>query len=290
MNCLWTLLLLAASISNARMWNPPGGPVNVTVKPDGPASLVLTDFAGKVIDPAAPLEIAGEKTVDIKAVYPKISEGGTFVLYVVPKDKKISEFEGTPLVVEARSDRQTPGAAPEVIKIQPLEFAEIQTAHGPMKAIFYYDSAPITVDNFLNLAREGFYDGLLFHRVVPGFVLQGGDPKGDGSGGPGYEVNQEFNDRPHEAGVLSMARRQDPNSAGSQFFICLDYNQTKQLDNHYTAFGKVIDGMDIARQIEKTPLSDAENGKPAAPQIIDKIEVKPVTAAENPYADLLKTK
>lgn len=103
-------------------------------------------------------------------------------------------------------------------------------------------------------------------------------------GGPGYQVNAEFNDRPHEEGVLSMARSSDPNSAGSQFFICLNYDKTKQLDSKYTAFGKIVDGMKVAHAIEKTPIADPQNGKPTTPQVIDQIEVKPVTAAENPYA------
>ena len=158
------------------------------------------------------------------------------------------------------------------------------TAAGPMTMDFYYDSAPNTVDSFLRLSAEGYYDGLTFHRIVPGFVIQGGDPKGDGTGGPGFSVGAEFNDRQHLEGVLSMARASDPNSAGSQFFVCLDYAQTKHLDNQYTAFGKVVEGMDAVKKIAATPLADSENGKPASTQSITKAEVFVVTPGHNPYA------
>ncbi len=103
--------------------------------------------------------------------------------------------------------------------------------------------------NFVNLARRGYYDGLSFHRVIAGFMIQGGCPEGTGMGGPGYQIDAEFNSMPHEPGVLSMARSSNPNSAGSQFFICLDAHP--HLDGQYTAFGKVADdeSMDVVREI-----------------------------------------
>jgi peptidyl-prolyl cis-trans isomerase B (cyclophilin B) len=149
---------------------------------------------------------------------------------------------------------------------------------------FYYDVAPNTVDSFLRLSSEGYYDGLTFHRILPGFVIQGGDPKGDGSGGPGFSVGAEFNPQLHTEGVLSMARAEDPNSAGSQFFVCLDYAQTKHLDGKYTAYGKVVDGLAAVKAIASTPLADAESGKPVTPPLINKAEVFPVTHDHNPYA------
>lgn len=117
-------------------------------------------------------------------------------------------------------------------------------------------------------------------------VIQGADPKGEG---PGYNVPAEFNDHPHIEGVLSMARTNDPQSGGSQFFVCLDYANTKHLDNQYTAFGKVVEGMDAVKKIAATP-ADPQSGKPNTPQVIQSIEVKPVTAAENPYADFFHLK
>lgn len=114
---------------------------------------------------------------------------------------------------------------------------------------FFSEDAPNTVKNFIMLANLGFYDGLTFHRVVPKFVVQGGDPRGDGTGGPGYNINAEFNKRRHLLGTLAMARSGDPNSAGSQFYICLA--PQPHLDNKYTVFGQVIKGMDFVKRIKK---------------------------------------
>jgi cyclophilin family peptidyl-prolyl cis-trans isomerase len=114
---------------------------------------------------------------------------------------------------------------------------------------FYEQDAPETVANFVKLAKKGFYDGLSFHRVVPGFVVQGGDPKGDGSGGPGYTIKDELNSRKHLTGTVAMARTPAPNSAGSQFYICL--GPQPALDGKYTVFGQVIDGMDIVMKIKR---------------------------------------
>ena len=134
--------------------------------------------------------------------------------------------------------------------------ATIETTQGPIKIEFYPDVAPNHVKNFQDLASKGFYDGVVFHRIVPGFVIQAGDPNTKngnssndtwGTGGPGYTINQEFNSIPHERGILSMARTNDPNSAGSQFFIVL--NDSKFLDNQYTVFGKVTEGLEIVDKI-----------------------------------------
>ncbi len=122
-----------------------------------------------------------------------------------------------------------------------------------MKAELYPEIAPNTVNNFISLINKGFYDGLIFHRIIRGFMIQGGDPLGNGTGGPGYEIDGEFssngfkNDLKHEAGVLSMARAMDPNSAGSQFFIM--HQTSPHLDGEYAAFGKVIEGLDIVDKI-----------------------------------------
>ncbi len=125
---------------------------------------------------------------------------------------------------------------------------------GTIKAELYPEIAPNTVNNFLSLVQKGFYDGLIFHRVISGFMIQGGDPQGTGMGGPGYSIKGEFrrngfkqNTLRHTAGVLSMARAQNPNSAGSQFFIM--HNDASYLDGEYAAFGKVIEGMDVVDAI-----------------------------------------
>lgn len=131
---------------------------------------------------------------------------------------------------------------------------EIETPYGSMQLRLFADTAPGHVENFIKLTREGFYDGTIFHRVIPGFMIQGGDPntKGQdksryGTGGPGYSIKAEFSDLPHKRGVLSMARSRDPDSAGSQFFIVVD--DARFLDGQYTVFGEVTSGMEVADKI-----------------------------------------
>ena len=128
--------------------------------------------------------------------------------------------------------------------------ATIETTHGTLTLELWDDVAPRHVENFQKLAKDGFYDGLGFHRIIEDFMIQGGCPTGTGTGGPGWTVDAEFNDREHDEGVLSMARSSDPNSAGSQFFICLA--RCPHLDGNYTAFGRVTDGIDAVRTIGAT--------------------------------------
>lgn len=143
--------------------------------------------------------------------------------------------------------------------------------YGTIKIELYPKYAPNTVANFVNLVESGFYDGNSFHRLVPGFVLQGGDPNGNGTGGPGYSIKGEFkengytkNTLKHTEGIISMARSTDADSAGSQFFIVLDTSEavTYSLDNKYAGFGKVIEGMDIIKNIEENEkIEDTQTGK-----------------------------
>lgn len=146
-----------------------------------------------------------------------------------------------------------------------------------MRAELYPEKAPNTVSNFIALANQGFYNGLSFHRVIPGFMIQGGCPAGNGMGGPGYEIHGEFpangfpqNDLTHVTGVLSMARAQDPNSAGSQFFIMVA--PAPHLDGEYAAFGKLIEGQEIAIDISRVP-RDYRNDMPESPVLIRSISV-----------------
>ena len=146
---------------------------------------------------------------------------------------------------------------------------------GVMKGELYEDIAPITVENFKKLAEENFYDGLIFHRVISGFMIQGGDPTGTGMGGPGHTIKGEFaangvpNDLKHEKGVLSMARAMDPDSAGSQFFIM--HATSPHLDGQYAAFGKITEGLDVVDRIATTPTDG--NDRPKTPQVIKTIVV-----------------
>jgi peptidyl-prolyl cis-trans isomerase B (cyclophilin B) len=164
------------------------------------------------------------------------------------------------------------------------EVAIIKTSEGEMVAEFWSDVAPKTVENFKKLSKEGFYDGTAFHRIIKGFMIQGGDPlskKDDpmvGTGGPGYMIKAEFNDRPHQKGVLSMARSQDPDSAGSQFFICL--GDASFLDHQYTAFGKLIKGEDVLEKIGNTPVASSRGEKSKPEKRIEVQSVKIVPASE----------
>lgn len=147
---------------------------------------------------------------------------------------------------------------------------------GVIKAELYPEIAPNTVNNFIDLINRGFYDGLIFHRVIPGFMIQGGCPEGNGMGGPGYSIKGEFshngfkNELKHTKGVLSMARTMDPNSAGSQFFIMVA--DAPHLDDQYASFGKVIEGMEVADKIvnAKTDYSD----RPYEDQVIKSMTVE----------------
>jgi peptidyl-prolyl cis-trans isomerase B (cyclophilin B) len=175
------------------------------------------------------------------------------------KDKK----EGTPM------PKSWPN--PPEMKIDPNKTytAEIETTAGKITANLYPKDAPGHVNSFVFLAREGFYDGVIFHRVIPGFMIQGGDPTGTGSGGPGYKLKAEFNKRKHTRGVLSAARTGDPNSAGSQFFIM--HADSPHLDGQYTAFGEVTEGIEVVDKIAKAPRDG--NDRPNNPTKITKITI-----------------
>jgi peptidyl-prolyl cis-trans isomerase B (cyclophilin B) len=162
------------------------------------------------------------------------------------------------------------------------EVAVIKTSEGEMVAEFWPEVAPNTVENFKKLARSGFYDGTAFHRIVKGFMIQGGDPLTKdpakesryGTGDPGYKIKAEFNDRSHERGVLSMARSSDPDSAGSQFFICLA--NVSRLDHQYTTFGKIIKGDDVLGKIgdaEVTMSDSGERSKPTKRVTVESIKI-----------------
>ena len=147
---------------------------------------------------------------------------------------------------------------------------------GVMKAELYPEIAPNTVNNFISLVKQGFYDGVIFHRVIPGFMIQGGDPEGTGMGGPGYHIYGEFrqngfdNRLKHTRGVLSMARAMAPNSAGSQFFIM--HENAPHLDGQYAAFGKVIEGIEEVDKI--CAVRTDYNDKPRIPQVMKKVTVE----------------
>lgn len=177
-------------------------------------------------------------------------------------------FAGVP----AFSEQPTKKFTPQEIKKMFITKAIIETKFGNITLKFFPDVAPGHVKNFIDLAKKGFYDGTTFHRVIPGFMIQGGDPisrdpkaRGVGTGGPGYTIKAEFNDKPHKRGTLSMARSANPDSAGSQFFICVA--DARFLDKQYSVFGEVESGMEVADKIVAQP-KDA-NDKPN-----DRVEMK----------------
>ena len=166
------------------------------------------------------------------------------------------------------------------------EVAVLKTSYGEITIAFWSDVAPKTVENFKKLAREGFYDGTAFHRIIKGFMVQGGCPntkKGQtgmpGTGGPGYNVKAEFNPKSHVRGVISMARSQHPDSAGSQFFICL--GDAKFLDRQYTAFGRLLKGDDVLGKIGDTPVTQSNGGEMSKPTARVGVESVNIVSAES---------
>jgi peptidyl-prolyl cis-trans isomerase B (cyclophilin B) len=169
------------------------------------------------------------------------------------------------------------------------EVAVIKTSEGDMVVQFWTDAAPNTIENFKKLAHQGFYDGTIFHRIVKEFMIQGGDPNSKdpakensyGEGGPGYNIKAEFNEHSHDRGVISMARGPDPDSAGSQFFICLA--PVHRLDHQYTTFGKLIKGQDVLGKIGDTPVTRNSMGEPSKPTkrvVIESIKIVPADSAK----------
>jgi len=156
------------------------------------------------------------------------------------------ETEETPLTAEKRVELAL-GVRDKEISLADWKTAKIATSKGTFVMEFYVEDAPNTIKNFIRLAQVGFYDGLTFHRYVPDFVVQGGDPRGDGTGDAGYNVDAEFNERKHVTGTVAMARSRDPNSASCQFYVTL--SPKPHLDGNYTVFGQVIEGMEVVNQL-----------------------------------------
>jgi cyclophilin family peptidyl-prolyl cis-trans isomerase len=312
-----------AKLSPVRGISRPGGPIEVQVQaPEGhgPLSILVLDRAGNVqerisVTPGtvdlAPLASALERAD--RALWLQLAEDDRMIgtpLWFVP-------LRAAPPVRTVRSirastqqpylrvvgwgdraydpqDSETAAAmpawsAPDPIvtsgfRIEPAQVALLHTEQGTIPITFAPDAAPATVENFLRLARDGFFDGTTFHRVVPldregrPFVIQGGDPTGTGDGGPGWNLALEPSDLPHDRGVLGMARGDDPHSAGSQFYIALSREGTARLDGQYCTFAAMTDGWDTLDRIASMEIGDATTGRPAAPVRIDRVELLPAPA------------
>lgn len=192
------------------------------------------------------------------------------------------------LATRAEDPKPTPTAAPPPVS-STNEVAVLKTSYGEMVLKFWPDVAPGTVENFKKLARTNFYDGTAFHRIMKGFMIQGGDPLTKdpanaarfGTGGPGYQIKAEFNAKSHQKGVISMARSSDPNSAGSQFFLV--HGDASFLDRQYTAFGELIKGLDVLDKIANSPTgpsSGGERSKPVERIVIESIKLVPADSVK----------
>ncbi len=296
-------LVAASVLVPTKTYFAPSQPLTVRVVSAVPVDLLLVDFIGRSTSSRAGNVQPGE--VDLHKLFPEpLDSAGTYKLLALPAGSDpartdVSKFLGTPLVVSVREDaRRSAPSGPMIIRVDPLAYAVIATSLGDMRVCFYYDTAPNTVATVQELMRDGFYDGLDFYRVEPGFIVQTGDPRSDGTGGPEFTVDGEFSDRQQLEGVLSLARMADPNEApgllprpefansgGSQFFICLDYAMTAQLDRRYAAFGRVVDGLDVLRRIAHVPLRDGTS-RPREPVRITSARLIAVTAGDNPYSHL----
>ena len=261
-------VLMLASLIPSKGWFAPDQPLVVDVRAEGEQMLLLTDFNGRVLESKAPTVVAGEKMVNVRDLYVQLATAGTYVLYLTKVDGTVADFTGTPLVISIREDRRR-GAptGPSAIRVEPLRYGVMRTAHGPATIAFYYDAAPNTVAAFQSLAENGFYDGLTFHRVVPEFVIQGGDPAGNGTGGPGYSVREAPpSDQAYTAGVVAMAKAGDepPGTSGSQFFVVT--GDDTGLPPEYAVAGEVTEGMDVVDAIEALGTGD---GPPSQPVVIE---------------------
>ncbi|MEI3605261.1 peptidylprolyl isomerase [Pseudogracilibacillus sp. SE30717A] len=200
-----------------------------------------------------------------------------FVLAVVlvgcgsnSEESKEKDMEETDQSAEQKTENEQTTPSGE----HPIVTMNVE-GEGKVLIELYPDVAPNTVNNFISLVEDGFYDGLIFHRVIPGFMIQGGDPEGTGMGGPGYSIKGEFNSNDfannleHERGVISMARSQASDSAGSQFFIMTD--DSPHLDGDYAAFGKVIEGMDVVDKIVSVERDNVD--KPLEDQVIESMKI-----------------
>ena len=216
----------------------PSVSLHVTRRPD---ALTPESFLVRISGDAEEVKLPPGESVSGMIEIPAVDPHGQLIeAFYRPKGNIHPYFEGTEMEVSNRVPVKVHAGGKKL-------YANIATEAGAIKLEFFADRAMNHVLSFVQLAQKGYFDGIVYHRVVPGFVIQGGDPTGSGGGGPGYRIPAEFNEIHHDPGILSMARTSDPHSAGSQYFICTA--DCASLDNQYTVFGKVVEGMDAVMQI-----------------------------------------
>jgi cyclophilin family peptidyl-prolyl cis-trans isomerase len=244
-------------------WSNPGTlPVTFGRRSDPWRQLEITGEDGKVVRPPEAIPAGGEPLtlqpgeffgieLDAREAFAfATEEGGSFT---------VSWVEGN-----TRSE-------PVGITIWPDVVARIETNMGPIVFEFRPDVAPATVRNFIKLAKRGFYDNLIFHRIIKGFMMQGGDPEGTGMGGPGYSIRAEFSDLKHVRGTVAMARSESPDSAGSQFYIC--FREAPFLDGRYTIFGQVTDGWETLDRVEREAATNEDRVPPRTEVRMTKVSI-----------------
>lgn len=272
-----------------------GAPAAEYIAADGTAAFKIFSATGEEQKLTSAPFNATSNILDLAVVCPKLKDGGTF--FLVWKDapplvietlynpgRGPREFEKIKAQIDQLPPEQQKLAksnyAPVVTHMELASYAVITTDKGVIKAKFAYDVAPHNVDNFITLARQGLYDDTNFHRIITGFMIQGGDayanvPDFAGKGGPGYQIMHEFSDKKHVRGVLSMARSSEPDSAGCQFFIM--HGDNPNLDGSYSAFGDVIEGMNVVDTIARTPVADSNGTVRGAKPKITSVRILPAT-------------
>jgi peptidyl-prolyl cis-trans isomerase B (cyclophilin B) len=267
------LVLTLVLLNPVRLYFQPDFPVMIQANEPGVASVKLL-----LMDPSNQQVAAGEAKVvggqfDLAAVFPQIWQGRT--LFVQAVDAQ-GVAQGSSLVVAPLRGPQKMGqGAPEALRIYVEQRAVLTTSEGEIVIAFSPEHAPNTVKNFMDLVAGGFYTNVPFHRVIPEFVIQGGDPTGTGTGGPGHHIDLEASSKLHQPGTLSMARSREPDSAGSQFFICLTRERCQHLDKQYAAFGDVVSGMEAVARIAAVPLVDEASGRPVKLPMILSAKLQP---------------
>jgi peptidyl-prolyl cis-trans isomerase B (cyclophilin B) len=295
----------SARVSPERLYYGFGRDIPVVVSaPEGAGELTIGLFKPGAAEAEERAPVTAGR-VNLASVFPSIWKGATPVVrfaQLFTGDKPA----GAPVVLQPLTNPRTATLDPQTRRVRFTDvpptfsglrayvdqFVVLDTSEGPITIALRPDAAPNTAWNFRQLVAGGFYTDVIFHRVVPSlpnngpaFVIQGGDPTGTGTGGPGFQIDLESSPLPHDFGVISMARSGDPNSGGSQFFLCLSRDGTAQLDGGYTTFGQTVAGAEAIMKIAATPLQEGPNNRPVEPPLIKRamlVDAPPIGTGREP--------